>query len=337
MTEPAYADHMVTIYQGDVLDRLRDLADESVQCCVTSPPYWGLRDYGAEGQIGLETTPAEYVAALTTVFAEVRRVLRDDGTLWLNLGDCYTSGNRTTRDDDVKLSARAMSRRAPVPGGLKPKDLVGIPWMVAFALRADGWYLRKDIIWHKPNAMPESVTDRPTSSHEYLFLLSKRLRYYYDHIAIREPDAGTDHPRRILDGQASLEPSGGLSGVHSGIRTTEGRNGKGRNGKGRNRRSVWTIATRPYLGAHFATFPEALVEPCILAGTKVGDTVLDPFAGSGTTLAVAKRLDRGGVGIELNPDYAELAARRCRRSTVAPFLPIAPSPRQIADAGEARR
>lgn len=246
---------------GDVLDGLRSLPDGSVQCVVTSPPYWGLRNYGVEGQIGLEPTPEAYVEKMVEVFREVRRVLRDDGTLWLNLGDCFTSGGRTsngTREGYMQQTNRGASGecdapRLSMPPGLKPKDLVGIPWRVAFALQADGWYLRSDIIWSKPNPMPESVTDRPTKSHEYVFLLAKQARYYYDADAIREPTTNERvrgpalHPSKDTNGNAGLcrRPIGGW----------------------RNRRTVWEITTQPTPEAHFATFPQALVEPCIKAGT----------------------------------------------------------------------
>ena len=262
-----------SILVGDCLAVLKTLPDASVRTCVTSPPYWGLRDYDVsrEAQLGAEGSPAEYVAKLVDIFEQVARVLTDDGTVWLNLGDSYTSGNRTWRAADRKNPAREMNYRPPTPQGLKPKDLVGIPWRVAFALQEAGWYLRSDIIWHKPNCQPESVRDRPTQSHEYLFLLAKSLRYYYDAEAIRES---------ALDGGA------------------------------RNRRTVWSIPTEPSREAHFATFPPALVEPCIQAGTAEGDMVLDPFFGSGTVGAVANQLGRPFVGIELRPEYAAIAARR---------------------------
>lgn len=259
------------------------LCDESVQCVVTSPPYWGLRDYGVDGQLGLEKTPEEYVANMVTVFREVRRVLKADGLLWLNLGDSF----------------------------LPDKNLAGIPWRVAFALQADGWWLRSDIIWAKPNPMPESVTDRPTRAHEYLFLLTKSARYYYDADAIKESvvtstlndkrlgiATGTNRPRYSTDGMASC-PSGMAGG----------------SANGRNKRSVWTIATQPTPDAHFATFPEKLVEPCVLAGSRFGDIVLDPFSGSGTTIKVAHRLGRKGVGCELNREYIKIAERKCWQDT----------------------
>ena len=315
-----FEDAQLTVHVGDVRECLRELPAESIHTVVTSPPYWGLRDYGTPGQIGLEPTPEEYVAALVDVFREVRRVLRDDGTVWLNLGDSYASpiggnnvGLRTAqfgegnemgkKVDGLDATRKASSVRKKIVG-LKPKDLVGIPWRVAFALQADGWYLRSDIIWAKPNPMPESVTDRPTKAHEYVFLLSKSARYYYDADAVRESDAGTDHARRVLTGP-SLEPSGGLAGPHTGIRTIGGRNGSGRN-----LRSVWTIATQPYPGAHFATFPRKLVEPCVKAGCPADGTVLDPFAGTGTTGFVANALGRRAVLIDLNPDYIDQAMKR---------------------------
>jgi len=257
VSEPHYSGQSVTLYQCDA--RSIPIPDGSVQCCVTSPPYWGLRDYGSDGQLGLEPTPEEYVSSMVDVFREVRRVLRDDGSVWLNLGDSYTSGGRTWRESDAKNSARAMDQRADTPPGLKPKDLVGIPWRVAFALQADGWYLRSDIIWAKPNPMPESVTDRPTKAHEYLFLLSKSARYHYDADAIREvqrckPHAPGNKPRAGITKQAATDPSldPGRVWAASGHR---------------NKRSVWTVATQPYPGAHFAVFPPKLITPCILAGT----------------------------------------------------------------------
>ncbi len=242
------------------------------RCCITSPPYWGLRDYGYPGQLGAEKALADYVAHLRQIFRTIRRVLTDDGTLWLNIGDTFTSGNRRWRDRDRKNPARAMTYRPPTPPGLKPKDLIGIPWRIAFALQDDGWYLRSDIIWHKPNCQPESVKDRPTRSHEYIFLFSKSERYYYDADAIREAANGDGHTR--------------------------------------NRRSVWSINTEAFPGAHFATFPPALVELCVRAGTQAGDRVLDPFFGSGTVGVVCQALNRRFVGIELKPQYVELAERR---------------------------
>lgn len=260
-----------TILEGDALNALRLLPSNSVQCVVTSPPYWGLRDYGIEGQIGLETTLPQFLNRLVSIFSEVKRVLRNDGTLWLNIGDGYTSGNRGYRAIDKKNPARAMAIRPDTPEGLKPKDLQGIPWRLAFALQGDGWYLRSDVVWHKPNAMPESVKDRPTRAHEHLFLLAKSERYYYDYGAVKEV---------------------------------------GLNGKPRNRRSVWDINTLPFPKAHFATFPPKLIEPCILASSKPGDYVLDPFFGSGTVGVVCLQKHRNYVGIELNPEYVAMAANR---------------------------
>lgn len=259
------------IMEGDAVHALQRMPSSSVRCVVTSPPYWGLRDYGYDGQIGLEETLPQFINRLVTVFSEVKRVLKSDGTLWLNIGDGFTSGNRGYRAPDKKNPARAMAVRPDTPEGLKPKDLIGIPWRLAFALQEDGWYLRSDIVWNKPNAMPESVKDRPTRSHEYLFMLTQSERYYYDSEAVKEV---------------------------------------GVNGKLRNRRSVWNVNTQGFPGAHFATFPSELIEPCILASTKPGDYVLDPFFGSGTVGVSCLDLDRRYVGIELNPEYVSLAAER---------------------------
>jgi site-specific DNA-methyltransferase (cytosine-N4-specific) len=282
MTEASDRDDLGSqILGGDAAGVLARLPAGSCRCCVTSPPYWGLRDYGVPGQIGSEEEPAEYVRRLVEVFAGVRRVLADDGTLWLNVGDSYTSGNRGYRAPDRKNPVRAMGYRARTPSGLKPKDLVGIPWRLAFALQDDGWYLRSDVVWEKPNCMPESVRDRPTRSHEYLFLFAKSERYLYRSERLRE-------------------------------------------GNGRRRRSVWSIPTEPFPGAHFATFPPALVEPCILAGSDPGDRVLDPFFGSGTVGLVARRLGRRYVGIEINPEYVALArARLAAEGGEAGPLPLA--------------
>lgn len=308
-----------TVLIGDALFLLRSVPDDFVQCCVTSPPYWGLRDYGVSGQLGREKTPEEYVVNIVAVFHEVQRVLAKTGTLWLNLGDSYTSGGRSSRATDRKNPIREDNYRAPTPGGLKPKDLIGIPWMVAFALRADGWYLRSDIIWHKPNVMPESVTDRPTKAHEYLFLLSKSERYYYDSEAVREEAVGKNV--HDLTGQGYSPPGqtpscGNRKALHGPTYSRHRSSVPGGqdlrfviDGK-RNRRSVWTIPTVPFKGAHFATFPPALIEPCILAGSKTGDTVLDPFAGSGTTCALSKKLGRHYLGMELNANYAQLFNKR---------------------------
>ena len=303
----------VQILTGDCRERLAELPDASVHCCVTSPPYFGLRDYGVDGQIGLEETPDEYVQGLVEVFREVRRVLRDDGTLWLNLGDSYCSTPPGTKRPGASgastlhgigsekyrttLDSGAGTKRdtSRIPG-LKPKDLIGIPWRVAFALQADGWYLRSDIIWHKPNPMPESVRDRPTSAHEHVFLLAKSERYHYDADAIAEETGG----REKFGNSRSI--------------THEDRNDCERRDMTpnwtRNRRNVWTIATKPFSEAHFAVYPPDLIEPCIKAGCPEGGTVLDPFGGAGTTGLVADRLGRDAILIELNPEYAAMAERR---------------------------
>lgn len=294
----------VDILIGDALTRLRELSDESVQCCVTSPPYFGLRDYGHKGQIGLEPTPQEFVANLVKVFEEIRRVLKKDGTCWLNLGDSYAANRSyqvpSTKGGPKHSPAQGGQSCNSVPPGLKPKDLIGIPWRVAFALQEAGWYLRQDIIWAKPNPMPESVTDRCTKAHEYLFLLTKSAKYYYDHEAIKEDGvipAGTKGAKGSAERAAQ-------KGVNSRPPEYKVYNGK------RNKRSVWTVTTRPYKGAHFATFPPELIRPCILAGSAKGDTVLDPFAGSGTTGQVASEEGRESILIELNPEYEELIKRR---------------------------
>lgn len=273
---------MTVIYQGDCLEGLKNIPSASIHTCVTSPPYFGLRDYGHAGQIGLEATPEEFISSMVQVFREVRRVLRDDGTLWLNLGDSYARTGGTDRKisstgkvgNTLKTLEMLPNRKQKAPSGLKDKDLVGIPWKVAFALQADGWYLRQDIIWHKPNHMPESVKDRCTKAHEYIFLLTKSPNYYFDADVIKEPVVGKNE---------------------TGLR---------------NPRSVWTVATRPYKGAHFATFPPDLIRPCILAGAPEGGMVLDPFMGSGTTALVARDNGRFGVGCELNPEYVELIRQR---------------------------
>jgi len=261
------------IITGDSRHELARLEQGIVQCCITSPPYWGLRDYGVEGQIGAEMDLDDYISDLVSIFSEVRRVLADDGTLWLNIGDSYTSGGRTWRDSDKKNPARGMKYRAPTPHGLKPKDLIGVPWKIAFALQADGWYLRSDIIWSKNNALPESVKDRPSRIHEYVFLLSKSERYFYNHEAVKE---------------------------------------LGVNGKKRNCRSVWSINTEPCKEAHFATFPRDLVKRCLLAGSQADSLVLDPFFGAGTVGEVCQIYDRQFLGIELNPEYVEIAKRKLK-------------------------
>jgi DNA modification methylase len=303
---------MVTILTGDCREVLKTLPDASAHCCVTSPPYWGLRDYGVDAQIGLERTPEEYVASLVAVFRDVRRVLRDDGTLWLNLGDSYTANAGQRQSDDAKGPKQCTNRGSTDLGSrsldnLPAKNLVGIPWRVAFALQADGWWLRSDIIWAKPNPMPESVTDRPTKSHEYLFLLAKSDRYYYDAAAIAEPAQVEKEGKIIGRGKQAYAKASGANGRQP---QQDSSGGYG-DGKVRNKRDVWTVPTAPYSGAHFATFPPALILPCILAGCPVGGTVLDPFGGSGTTGAVASGNSRKAVLIELNPAYAHLAQDRC--------------------------
>ncbi len=302
------------IFNEDCRDGMKKLPDKSVNCCVTSPPYFGLRNYGTDEQIGLEETPELFVEKMVEVFTEVRRVLKDDGTLWLNLGDSYATG---------KL--------------LKPKDLIGVPWMVAFALRSSGWYLRQDIIWHKPNPMPESVTDRCTKSHEYIFLLSKSSKYYYDHEAIKtkmtessmsrlsqdvESQEGSDRVPGKTNGKMkavgqfvggkkhkNLEEKGqSLHSFHK-TRNTNGQEWQSEDGMA-NKRSVWTVTTRPYSEAHFATFPEELILDCIKAGCPENGIVLDPFMGAGTTAVVSKKLNRNYIGFELNPEYIKIANNR---------------------------
>ncbi len=334
------------VHTGDALTVLRMMAPESVQCVVTSPPYWGLRDYGVDGQIGLEPTLAQWLQGLVQVFAEVRRVLRNDGTCWVNMGDAYITRrnggvgrsstiNGTQTQAQSRMAAKQMGKGKRSSGGLNYKDLIGQPWRLAFALQDGGWRLRRDIIWHKSNPMPESCTDRPTTAHEYLFPLSKGERYVYDAAAVRERVTGRSHGRgRGVNPKAVNGWDTGAGGhlviAHNQRKDDRARSGRLGRGPGwrsrqnasfsaavtavvefRNRRSVWTIPTSPYRGAHFATFPPKLVEPCILAGCPEGGLVLDPFAGSGTTGAVAIAHGRRFVGIELNPTYADLARERC--------------------------
>ena len=299
----------VELIEGDCRDVLADMPAQSINCIVTSPPYFGLRDYGHGDQIGLEPTPAEFVEALVGVMREARRVLRDDGTRWLNLGDSYAGswgaqGHRVTDGGMSGDQIRNHPKRASLTGkimeaGVKPKDLYGIPWRVAFALQADGWYLRQDIIWHKPNPMPESVRDRCTKAHEYVFLLSKSERYHFDADAIAEPAIGADRVRADRFGGNKYT---------EGVKHSDGSTFTG--SATRNKRDVWTIPTKGFKGAHFATFPEALVEPCILAGCPEGGTVLDPFGGSGTVGVVARRHGRNATLIELNPEYYDIASER---------------------------
>lgn len=336
---------MVTIHTGDCREVLKTLPDASINCCVTSPPYWGLRDYGHDGQIGLERDPHEFIDQMVAVFDEVRRVLRADGTLWLNLGDSYNAGRNGGhaggKDSGFQqVDERYQSRSGPNVVGLKPKDLVGIPWRVAFALQASGWYLRQDIVWAKPNPMPESVTDRCTKSHEYIFLLSKSERYYYDAEAIAEPVSDGTVARyfnqidRIAEQRGSDRVPGKTNGPMKAVIKSSGNkarkpasargvpvdtDGKSAGavagsvpweGTTRNKRSVWIVTTVPFTGAHFATFPPALIRPCVLAGCPAGGVVLDPFGGSGTTGEVAEMEGRNSVLIELNPEYVEIAKQR---------------------------
>lgn len=320
------------ILVGDCRESLRSMPAGSAQCCVTSPPYYGLRDYGHVGQIGLEATPAAFVAQMVEVFRDVRRVLADDGVLWLNLGDSYAGtgksggGAQGKRWDECGMDTEGPrgGKWMPPPVGMKPKDLMGIPWRVAFALQADGWYLRQDIIWHKPNPMPESVTDRCTKAHEYLFLLSKSERYYWDADAMQEPATGQiagnrKQARSVAEDPEKHRTRAGLPmradrqrrkrGATPGKPDHTGLDGAAR-GETRNRRSVWTVAVRPFKGAHFATYPPGLIEPCVLSSSRPGDVVLDPFGGAGTTALVATQHGRVGVLCELNPAYADLAERR---------------------------
>ncbi len=349
---------------GDVREKLKEMDYRSVQCCVTSPPYWGLRDYGTaeweggdencehikeidvsksglgggketqkkanffrntcnncgakrkDSQLGLEETPEEYVENMVKVFREIKRVLKDDGTCWLNLGDSYSSGQRTTTTNQTVRGEKDYGvTRPPICKGIKPKDLVGIPWRVALALQQDGWYLRQDIIWHKPNPMPESVQDRCTKSHEYIFLLTKSARYYYDADSIREPVSEVSLKRAEYgwdcDRPSTKNASLGGEGIH-----TEKMGSRFVNPKGRNKRSVWTITTKPFKDAHFAVFPIEIPTYCIKAGSKEGDTILDPFMGSGTTALAAQEHGRKWVGVELNPEYAEIIKKRTSQTVL---------------------
>ena len=315
---------MYKIIVGDCLESLNNLPSESINCCVTSPPYWGLRDYGVSGQIGLEESPEQYIDKMVEVFGQVNRVLRNDGTLWLNLGDSYAGSgkgawnNKNGGQKEVYIpdSDSPQTKIPKIPSGLKAKDLVGIPWLVAFALRANGWYLRSDIIWHKPNQMPSSVKDRPTLDYEHLFLLAKSEKYFFDKDAIAEPSVNEgvvvslgkkSFSKRQADGK-KIKPSGNGNASTYTVKPT------------RNKRSVWSITTKPYREAHFATFPPELVEPCILAGCQKDGTVLDPFCGSGTTGVVALRHGRNFIGLELNPEYAELSRKRITESRIEDFL-----------------
>lgn len=335
-----------TVYLGNAEDVLRTFPDSSIDCCVTSPPYYALRDYGADGQIGLEETPEEFIGRLVGVFREVHRVLKPKGTLWVNMGDSYAGSMKGAASyPENAMNYKQGTNRGllgksvtvkKVPGGLKPKDLIGIPWMLAFALRGDGWYLRQDIIWSKTNAMPESVTDRCTKSHEYIFLLSKKPHYFFDFEAFKEPAVGFEWdpvagsegafgPRQTRRREGA-SPKGNTVGFRGGNAYTNNRSfdndgdrgrlfhGNVENTSGlRNRRSVWNVTPSKCTEAHFATFPELLIQPCILAGCPEGGVVLDPFMGSGTTGIVARKLLRNYVGIEINPEYRDMAERRIRR------------------------
>lgn len=297
------------ILVGDCIALMQKLPAQSVHCCVTSPPYFGLRDYGHAGQIGLEKTPETYVAKLVGVFREVRRVLRDDGTLWLNLGDSYAGAGYSKHKNTGGAMRKDGGKQKHMTGiGFKNKDLIGIPWRVAFALQADGWYLRQDLIWHKPNPMPESVRDRCTKAHEYIFLLSKSERYYFDLEAMKEP---------AIKGASGSFFNAGKTATHQMGRSSDAE--RVDDGK-RNRRSVWTVATSPYKGAHFATYPSDLIRPCVQAGCPAGGTVLDPFGGSGTTAQVALESGRSSILCELNPAYAELSRKRL--ATITPSLAL---------------
>lgn len=328
----------------DCLAGLRTLPDQSVNCCVTSPPYYGLRDYGVAGQMGLEDTPEEYVARMVDVFEEVRRVLKDDGTLWVNIGDSYaaTGKNRTeeqasaksTLNGSLTTQCQSLKQKSKVTGTLKPKDLIGIPWMLAFALRSVGWYLRQDIIWSKSNPMPESVTDRCTKAHEYLFMLSKESKYYYDAASIKTNTEWSSDNTKMPDGwdtgpggHGSFHRNGrekgaikkpdkqrGHSRRHNGFNDRwDQMTTKEQMSMGANKRSVWVVPTQPFPEAHFATFPEDLIVPCIKAGCPEGGTVLDPFMGAGTTALVARKLNRNYIGFELNPDYITIAEKRLKK------------------------
>lgn len=335
---------MNKIINSDCIEGMKSLPDNSIDCYVTSPPYFGLRDYGHDGQIGLEETPEQYVAKMVEVFEQVRRVLKPAGTLWLNLGDSYARSGGESKGESPGIMSHmsdVQKRLLKVPDGLKQKDLIGIPWMVAFALRSAGWYLRQDIIWHKPNPMPESVTDRCTKAHEYIFLMSKSQRYYYDHEAIKQPiaEASIERLNQNINGQqGSDRVPGKTNGRMKAVSTVRkqydnsqaggGSNIKGHSGGYRadgtpqdyllsgkaNKRSVWTVTTKPFKEAHFATFPEDLIVDCIKAGYPEGGTVLDPFGGAGTTAVVAKKLNRNYVLFELNPAYIEIIDKRLHQT-----------------------
>ncbi len=307
------------IYLGDCLSVLKTFPDESVNCCITSPPYYGLRDYGVEGQIGNEDTPAKYIQKLVNVFEEVRRVLKDDGTLWLNLGDSWAGSNQGvgTKNLTAKqasnhgtnyMTMETHKSKLSKLNGYKPKDLIGIPWMAAFALRESGWHLRQDIIWAKGNPMPESVKDRCTKSHEYIFLLTKSRKYYFDNESIKEPRVSFHGSENK---QCKQRPNSEI--LYKGNQV--GSIPYGGSEMLRNKRDVWNINTKPCKEAHFATFPDTLIEPCVLAGCPEGGIILDPFIGAGTTGMVAKRNNRNYIGIELNPNYIQIAENRINNAT----------------------
>lgn len=315
--KPYYSDDLVTLFHGDALQVAESLPSASVQTIVTSPPYFGLRDYGADGQMGAESSVHEYVAGMVGLFRELRRVLADDGTLWLNLGDSYASGEVGRHDyaDGSMIAAGAQDGRkrfTPVTG-VRPKNLLGVPWRVALALQADGWILRSDIIWAKPNPMPESVTDRPTKAHEYVFLLAKSPRYYYDADAILEPFENGDG----WIGRESRSFKANPDRADGGKPPATAREG------GRNKRTIWEVASVPFPGSHFAVYPPELIRPCILAGSRPGDTILDPFSGSGTTGMVATQEGRKYIGIDLNADYLDLSLQTRFRQPVLDFGSIA--------------
>ena len=309
-----------TIINGNSLEVLKSLPDNSIDCCVTSPPYYALRDYGCDGQIGLEETPEKYIESLCDVFSEVRRVLTPEGTLWLNIGDSY-NGNKVGNTEVVKNKKVSESNdfHKKLWNGAKPKDLIGIPWMLAFALRSQGWYLRQDIIWQKPNPMPESVTDRCTKSHEYIFLLSKSQKYYFDHEAIQEEATSSDKPRVFGANNQKGTLRNDIGRVYKPRTKNFQCYGQQPNSEAgitddvypvRNKRDVWQVNTKPCKEAHFATYPFELIKPCILAGCPENGIVLDPFMGSGTTAIVARSLNRNYLGIELNPEYIKIAHKR---------------------------
>ena len=321
-----------TIVNGNSLEVLKSLPDNSIDCCVTSPPYYALRDYGCDGQIGLEETPEKYIESLCDVFSEVRRVLTPQGTLWLNIGDSY-NGNKVGNTEVVKNKKVSESNdfHKKLWSGAKPKDLIGIPWMLAFALRSQGWYLRQDIIWHKPNPMPESVTDRCTKSHEYIFLMSKSQKYYFDYEAIQEPCAdqsrtnyacgnrtnGINKDRNDNDfGERSKNWKPRTKNCQYDGQKPNSFHLSRENGEPdkeyyvRNKRDVWSVNVKPCSEAHFATYPFELIKPCILAGCPENGIVLDPFMGSGTTAIVARSLNRNYLGVELNPEYIKIAHKR---------------------------